>query len=150
MAHIIVDGYNMIRRVHRFLMAESLGLESGRDALLMALETYGAQHGHAITVVFDGHGRPLFEDANLPSFERFAGIDVFFSGRGQTADTVISRLIARERDAIKQGEFIGTPPDIVLITDDFDLRDEAIQQGAFVRSPEEFVEALEGRRPLRY
>lgn len=148
MAHIIVDGYNMIRRLHRFLLAESAGLAAGRDALLMALEEFGAQYGHAITVVFDGAGRPLFGDAELPSYERFAGIDVLFSGRGQSADEVISKLIALERKQSCSGE--SPPNDLLLITDDFGLRDEAIACGAFVRSPTEFLEAMEGRRPLAY
>lgn len=148
MAHIIVDGYNMIRRLHRFLLAESAGLSTGRDALLLALEEFGARHGHAITVVFDGAGRPLFDDARLPSYERFAGIDVVFSGRGQTADEVISRLVALEREQCRSGEC--EPHDLLLITDDFGLRDEAAGSGAFVRSPVELLEAMEGRRPLAY
>ncbi len=148
MAHIIVDGYNMIRRLHRFLLAESAGLSAGREALLMALEEFGARHGHAITVVFDGAGRPLFGDAGLPSYERFAGVDVVFSGRGQSADEVISKLIALER---KQGLSGDAPPhDLLLVTDDFGLRDEAIRRGAFVRSPVELLEAMEGRRQLAY
>ena len=127
MAHIIVDGYNMIRRLHRFLLAESSGLSTGRDALLMALEEFGARRGHAITVVFDGAGRPVFDDARLPSFERFAGIDVVFSGRGQSADEVISKLIALERERGASGD--GAPCDLLLVTDDVELRDEAIMRG---------------------
>jgi len=144
MTHLLIDGYNVIRRIDRFLEAEREGLRAGREALLMELEAYGAATGLAITVVFDGGGRPAGDDS-LEGRERFAGVDVVYSGRGRSADFEIHLMLmehARERTK--------DPHDLVLITDDFGLRDEAMGLGAFVSSPARLDEAMRSGGKLPY
>lgn len=144
MARIIVDGYNAIRRIPRLTEAEAEGLAQGRFALLMALEEYGARTGFEITVVFDGSGRPA-DDHALESRERFAGIDVIYSEKGRSADMEIERLLmqyARER--------LENPCDLLLITDDNDLRDHALHFGAFSVSQDELAAAMESGRRISY
>lgn len=138
MAHILVDGYNFIRRIPLFAKTEMEGLESGREALLMALEKYGMQHSYTITAVFDGGGKPEGEGARLPSKDKFAGIDVIFSGKGQSADVIILQILES-----------GTE-EMIVVTDDYGLRDEAIERGAYVKSAHEFFKALEEGRPIEY
>ncbi|MFH1829424.1 MAG: NYN domain-containing protein [Pseudomonadota bacterium] len=141
MAHIIVDGYNFIRRIPPFLEAEQEGLEQGREALLMALEEYGAQNSYWITAVFDGCGRPGFEDFELSSKDRFAGIDVMFSAKGQSADVIILGMVEKGAEDAQE---------MIVVTDDFELRDEAAARGAYVKSALEFFNAMEEKRPIEY
>ncbi len=145
MATLIVDGYNAIRRIERFLAEENEGgLEAGRDALLMALEAYGATTGMEITVVFDGGGRPA-SDGDVGRAARFAGVDVIYSRRGQSADFEIDRrlkIYAKER---KQH-----PYDLILVTDDLGIRDDAMGCGAFVASPSDLERAMMEGRALPY
>jgi len=90
--HIIIDGYNLIRRSPRLRAAEREELQSGRDALLQSLVRYRRVKSHRITVVFDGMGAPC----GVQRRDRVAGITVIFSGPGETADQVIGRLAAAD------------------------------------------------------
>ncbi len=144
MATLIIDGYNAIRRIERFLAAEKGGLEAGRDALLMALEAYGAATGMEIIVVFDGGGRPAGDEA-LGRATSFAGVDVIYSGRGQSADFEIDRILKTYAKERKQN-----PYDLILVTDDFGIRDDAMGCGAFVASPDDLDRAMMEGRALPY
>ena len=139
-----MDGYNVIRRIERFIQAEEKSLEDGRFALLIALEEYGAKTGFEITVVFDAGSRPP-DDADLGGRERFAGIDVVFSERGRSADFEIERLIERYSK-----ERLEDPCDLILVTDDIGLRDCATGSGAFASSPAELDRAMLEGRALPY
>jgi predicted RNA-binding protein with PIN domain len=149
MPHLIIDGYNFIRRVPRFVEAEREGLQSGRYALLLALEEYAARWGYRVTVVFDGGSRPAHMDAEFPREDKFAGIDIIYSERGQSADTAIVRFLESQRKARERGEAHPDDGDIV-ITDDFGIRDDALGCGAFVKSTEELFEAIEGDEHLKF
>jgi len=87
---IIIDGYNLIRQWPELEMLDRGDLQSGREALLQALQAYRRAKGHRITVVFDGREQGGFSE----TVERSAGIDVRYSRRGETADAVIARLVA--------------------------------------------------------
>ncbi len=145
MTHILVDGYNFIWRIRHFGETEREGLESGREALLMALEEYGSQNSYAITAIFDGGGRLEPEGAWLPSKDKFAGIDVVFSGKGQSADVIILEMLEKARSEI--GVF---DEEMIVVTDDLELRDEAIARGAYVKSAQEFFRIMKEGRPIEY
>jgi len=67
---IIVDGYNLIRRLPELREYERESLEAGRAALLQMLAAYRRARGHhRFTVVFDGGARP----PGLGATERVAG-----------------------------------------------------------------------------
>jgi len=149
MPHLIVDGYNFIRRVPRFLKAEGEGLEEGRYALLIALEEYAAAQGYRVTVVFDAGTRPIHMEEEFQREERFAGIDIVFSKRGESADTAIVNLLGRMRAERREG--MAYPDDgEIVVTDDFGIRDEALEKGAFVKSPEDLFLAMEKKEKLSY
>lgn len=149
MAHIIVDGYNFIRRVPRFSRREGEGLQEMRYAMLLELEEYAAKTGYAVTVVFDGGSRPTHMSPDFPREERFAGIDVIYSDRGQSADTAILDLIRSLRDERRKGTSEQWDGEVV-VTDDYGIRDEAIEEGAFVKSSEELFEAMEEGQRLSF
>lgn len=143
MARIIVDGYNAIRRIPRLIEAEAGGLENGRFALLLALEEYGAKTGFDITVVFDAGGRT--SDEALGGTEKFAGVDVIYSGMGESADMEIERLLVRHAE-----ERLEDPCDLILVTDDLDLKDEALHSGAFCVSQTKLAAAMKSGTKISY
>ncbi len=150
MALLLIDGYNAIRRIPRFRRVEGGGLASGREAFLMALEEYAAASGHAAIVVFDGAGRPA-GDAALSTHETFAGVDVLFSKRGQSADTMLADLLRRLRAGEVEGyAHAGAPGEIIVISDDIEVRDAAFALGGFARSPDMLDEAMRGVREITY
>ncbi len=91
--HLIVDGYNVIRQVPRLQAMDARDLEAGRLALLEALAAYRQiRPAHKVTVIFDGwQGGGLQE-----SRDRYRGLTVVYSRRGEQADEVIKRLLNRE------------------------------------------------------
>jgi hypothetical protein len=84
---ILVDGYNVIRRLPELAAVERAeGLAAGREALCAHLRAYRRARGHAVTVVFDG-ARGGEESRGA------GGLTVHFSRAGETADAVIARLL---------------------------------------------------------
>jgi predicted RNA-binding protein with PIN domain len=92
--HIIIDGYNLIRQSPGLSLLDARALEAGREALLESLAAYRrGRPGHQLTVVFDGwQGGELKETRDV-----MQGVKVIFSRRGERADEVIKRLLAKER-----------------------------------------------------
>jgi uncharacterized protein len=60
-----------------------------REALVQRLTEYGDYTGVHIVVVFDGSGVSVCEETHA------GGVQVFYSGGGHSADTVIERLVAK-------------------------------------------------------
>ena len=89
MRYLIVDGHSVIfawpelRKLHGRRMALA------RDELVKVLTEYQDASGVRVVVVFDGQGAKASEES-APG-----GIQIFYSGGGQTADSVIERLVAR-------------------------------------------------------
>lgn len=120
--HLIIDGYNLIRQSPALRACEAHSLQAGREALLKQLATYRRIRRHPITVVFDG-----WESGELAeSRERFQGILVIYSRRGERADEVIKRLARRERERA------------VVVTSDQEVLDYVEHQGATPISAPEF------------
>lgn len=92
--HIIIDGYNFIRQSSALSGLDLADVQSGREALIETLADYKKVKRHRITVVFDGAGAPL----GAPDREQVKGIAVRYSSRGESADDVIKRLAAHERE----------------------------------------------------
>ncbi|MEJ2040550.1 MAG: NYN domain-containing protein [Desulfosarcinaceae bacterium] len=92
--HIIIDGYNLIRNSSTLKELDRLDLKQGRDALVDLLAAYKKIKAHRITVVFDGMDAPVYASKR----EQVRGITIRFSRAGETADSVIKRMAARERE----------------------------------------------------
>ena len=92
--HIIIDGYNLIRQSTVFSALDREDLRMGREALIDALSDYKKIKRHKITVVFDGINAPAFS----PNKDRIKGIAIRFSRIGETADTVIKKMAALEKE----------------------------------------------------
>jgi uncharacterized protein len=124
--HLIIDGYNLIRQSGTFRRFEKVSLEEGRHALIHRLSIYKQQTGHRITVVFDAweSGSPTEER------DRYGGIDILYSRRGQTADELIKRLIQSRRE------------EMVVVTSDRDIVDFAFRRGTTAIPSPEFESRL--------
>ncbi|MGB3941890.1 MAG: NYN domain-containing protein [Candidatus Manganitrophaceae bacterium] len=83
---IIIDGYNFIGR-QKGLRGD---LQEKRRLLIEELAVYRRIKGFSVTVVFDGSGRG--------GEERIGGVEVLFSGYGESADEVIGQLAEEFRE----------------------------------------------------
>ena len=92
--HIIIDGYNLIHQSKTFSEFNASDIESARDELIDALAGYKRLKAHKITVVFDG-GNAL---NGFSKKDQRKGIHIRFSSNRETADHVIKRMAARERE----------------------------------------------------
>jgi predicted RNA-binding protein with PIN domain len=113
--HLIIDGYNLIRQSPWLSLLDVRDLEAGREALLQTLSDYRRRRPqHKITVVFDGwQGGALQESRDLCQ-----GVVVIYSRRGERADEVIKRFLAREKRKV------------VMVSSDRELQDFAERVGA--------------------
>ena len=124
--HIIIDGYNLIRRSPELRRHERHSLEEGRRALIRALTIYRRLRPHRITLVFDGNvgGAPQM------GRDREGDILILYSPRGVTADEVI-RDLAERRDG-----------ETVVVTSDRAVASFVERRGATVVSADQFAEIL--------
>ncbi|CAD7837575.1 MAG: hypothetical protein [Olavius algarvensis Delta 4 endosymbiont] len=125
--HIIIDGYNLIRQSTDLSRLDSLDLQTGREALLDLLAAYKRIKAHKITVVFDGTRAPGFTSDR----DRYKGIAVVFSHRGETADRVIKRMAAREKEGA------------LVVSSDREVADFAQSRGAAIIASPAFEEKLQ-------
>lgn len=124
--HLIVDGYNLIRQSNRLSLFDQQDLQSGRDALIEALVKYKKIKHHKITVVFDGTNSP-----SIIAFRDYIkGIIIQFSRQGESADEVIKRMAAREREKA------------MVVSSDRDIINTAVSYGSAVISSPLFEEKM--------
>lgn len=97
-----------------------------REAVIKALTEYQDFTGIHVAVVFDGQGGKVSDETEP------GGIQVFYSGAGQTADDVIERLVAK----------YGKEHQITVATDDLLEQQTAITFGADCISAEGLQERL--------
>lgn len=124
--HIIVDGYNVIRQSKEMSRLDRQDLAAGRQALIDMLAAYKRLKGHSITIVFDGSG----EFSLFDSRDREKGIQIRFSRQGESADAVIKRMAAHEKQKA------------LVVTSDREVSDYAASQGAATISAVEFEDKM--------
>lgn len=110
---LVVDGYNVIFKSDRYLArmdttAPGDPFEQSRELLIGDVAAY-AKGSYEPVVVFDAAGNVSPERPNLSR----AGVRVIFSAAGESADTVIERLVTEEREA---------PRAVTVVTSDRTIR----------------------------
>jgi predicted RNA-binding protein with PIN domain len=125
--HIVIDGYNLIRQSERFSAIEDGSLEEGREALVASLVLYRRVKHHSVTVIFDG----AYADQPLQRRIRHRGINIVFSRPGESADTVIKRMVMREGERA------------VVVSSDGDVVNFAARHGAVTIGSGEFEEKMQ-------
>ena len=124
--HIIIDGYNLIRNSASLKDLDRQDIQLGRDALVNMLAAYKKIKPHKISVVFDGINAPPFSTRR----DLNKGIRIVFSRSGQTADSVIKKMAAKEREKA------------VVVSSDREVTDSAAASGSATMPVAEFEERL--------
>jgi predicted RNA-binding protein with PIN domain len=123
---IIIDGYNLIRQSDSLSLVDARNLEQGRETLLERLAAYKKVRGYPITVVFDGWG-----GVNLSSTRtRRKGIQVVYTGKGETADEWIQRRVG----GVRYG---------AVVTSDREIQQHAERAGLSAISSDAFERRME-------
>jgi predicted RNA-binding protein with PIN domain len=128
LVRILVDGYSLLHNWPELAPDRPRHSEQARDALVGMLTKYHDATGDPITVFFDGAGAP----PHVPKNESRQGIEVLFSGPGQTADDMIERVAHRFQD---YGE-------VMVVTDDFAERAVVGGFGGLVASCANFIRMM--------
>ncbi len=110
---ILVDGYNVIKRVQAFQAARVQALAAARAQLITLLINRYRHTPHQVIVVFDG-------DAVHEQTSHERRIRIIYSRHGETADSVIARLAA---DACSAGR------EVEIYSDDIEVQQSATRQG---------------------
>lgn len=124
--HIIIDGYNLIHQSTLINFSGQQNFQQARETLIDRLADYKKVRRHKITVVFDGLNAPRFSLRK----DVFKGIEVKFSRRGETADAVIKRMAAREKEKA------------LIVSSDREITHFAVSQGAAAIASEAFGEKI--------
>jgi uncharacterized protein len=126
---IIIDGYNLIRNFAPLARAEKIDFSRGRETLLDWLSSYRQKTNQPILVVFDGAGKGGLREER--DFHK--GIKVLYSKTGQTADEIIKRTVAKEREKA------------LVVTSDFELGTYCrTQKAGWIRS-QDFAQRVQTR-----
>lgn len=86
---LIVDGHSMIFQWPDLATIHERNPAQARETLIRLLDALRDASGRHVVLVFDGQGRRAHE-AGEPHH-----IQIFYSKSGQTADSVIERLVAK-------------------------------------------------------
>jgi predicted RNA-binding protein with PIN domain len=89
MRYLIVDGHSVIFAWPELRQLHARRAVLARDELVKILTAYQDASGVRVVAVFDGRGAKANE-ATEPG-----GIQIFYSGAGQTADQIVERLVAK-------------------------------------------------------
>ena len=125
--HIIIDGYNLIRQSSSLSLLDHQDLQLGREALVDLLVKYKRIKHHKITVVFDGTNALSFSGHR----DYINGIEIKFSRFGESADTVIKKIAAVEKEKA------------LVVSSDREVVDSSCLSGAAVIGSNEFEQKLE-------
>lgn len=120
--HIIIDGYNLIKRSPVLSRFDQIDLQRGRDELIKRLASYRRIKKHRVTVVFDGYREGGIKQERTKD----KGIDIIFSKKGEQADSVIKRIAEVKKE------------EILVVTSDNEVADFSRRRGAAIVSSEEF------------
>lgn len=89
--YLVVDGYNVINAWPELIALKDISWEHARDRLIDTLANYRAAKGLQVIVVFDAHQ----VKGGTQKSEVISGVEVIYTGEGETADAVIEKLIGR-------------------------------------------------------
>ncbi len=123
---LIVDGYNIINSWPELVVLRNDSYAHARDKLLEILQGYQGLASVKVIVVYDAH----LVKGGLQRQENIGGVQVIFSGEGETADMIIERL----------ADQLTSRFDVAVATSDWAEQQLVIQRGATRLSARELLE----------
>jgi uncharacterized protein len=124
--YLIVDGHSVIFAWPELRRLHARRTSIGRDELVKLLTEYQDATGIRVVAVFDGKGAKTTEQSEP------GGFHIFYSAAGQTADSIVERLVAT----------YGNKHEIMVATSDHGEQQTATSFGALVVSAEGLREWL--------
>lgn len=128
--YLLVDGHSIIFAWPELRLLHDRRTSLAREALIKQLRDYQDWSGIRVIVVFDGQGTAVTHES-LPG-----EIQIFYSRRGQTADSIIERLASKYA-----GKY-----HLLVATGDYLEQETASASGAETLSPEGLRDLLRGAR----
>lgn len=120
MRYLLVDGHSVIFAWPELRKMHARRGAVAREDLVKKLTQYQDASGVRVVAVFDGKGEKASETTEP------GGIQIFYSGAGQTADEIVERLVAKYAER----------HEMTVATDDNMERTTALTFGAVVVSTE--------------
>lgn len=132
---IIVDGYNFIFNSNKAKKISRDDLAHLRGRLISDLSQYKSYKGCSIIVVFDAK-----KDRNNKGREFSEQIEIIYSGSGETADTIVEKLVHAKPDF----------KNIYVITSDYTQQKVVFKNNIYRKSIREFtIELNDFKKKLR-
>ena len=130
MAHyqrLIIDGYSLIHRDPETKQLVASDMRRARQVLIEKLSRTATFMAELVTVVFDGQQKSGSDPGGLQA------IEIMYSSSGQTADTVIERLVHQA----------ASPTRWLVVTNDRRERETVLAAGVHTMSCAVFLEECE-------
>ncbi len=121
--YLIIDGYNVIGSWPELKGLRQNALAVAREKLVEVLAEYRAYTGEHVIVVFDAYRRK-----EAASQEISPGLEVVFSKKGQTADSLIESLVTQ----------LSGRHQVAVVTSDWAQQQIVLGKGARRWSSQEF------------
>jgi len=129
---LIVDGYNVINSWPELITLKKACYAHARDKLLEVLSDYQGLTGTQIVVVFDAH----LVKGGVQHKRTLSGIQVIFSGEGETADMIIEKLV----DQLAPGLTVA------VATSDWAEQQLVMQRGALRLSARDLLQKVNDKK----
>ena len=126
--YLLIDGYNVINAWKEFAQLRQTSLEHAREILVAGVSQYAAFKGYRAIVVFDA-----LEVAGAAAVETIHGIQVVYTGEGETADSWIERRAYE----LGHGPYKAK---VFVVTSDYAEQINVLGAGAYRISAREFRE----------
>lgn len=122
----IIDGYNLLHKFWDLKSRMDQDLEDARERLMIRLSGYKQRKNAEFVVVFDGN------QPHPPREKRRMGLLVYFSQKGETADSVIKKLVDRSAKS----------KDVIVVSSDREVAGYAKLSGKKAIGATEFIQQM--------
>lgn len=120
---LIIDGYSLIHRDPELKRVIAVNLQKAREQLIEKVARTMTAMASRVTIVFDGQGAGSGADG-------IGAVEVLYSSAGQTADSLIERLVHQAR----------VPGSWLVVTNDRRERETVMAAGVQTMSCAVFIE----------
>ncbi|MFP6584271.1 MAG: NYN domain-containing protein [Candidatus Hydrogenedentota bacterium] len=120
-----IDGYNVIHELPELEAMMSHDIELAREKLIEYVLRWSSTSGETAKIIFDGQGK---HTQASPHHEQTGPVEVIFSSKHKTADSIIERAVYRAK----------TKGSVIVVSGDRGITDLCMGMGALVMHPRNF------------